>query len=89
MTITLKPEYEQVIEQAIQAGIIERADQVVEVGLDALRGCLEKRAASSAPMTAEEWKRKLHKWIASHSASTPLLSDEAISRESIYRDRGL
>ena len=89
MTITLRPEHEQVVDQAIQAGIIERADEVVEVGLEALRSRLESLAASGAPMTAEEWKRELHEWITSHSAATPLLSDEAISRESIYRDRGL
>ena len=89
MTITLRPEDEKVVDQAIQAGIIERAEEVVNVGLEVLRGCLESRAASGAPMTADEWKRELHEWIISHSTTTPLLSDEAISRESIYRDRGL
>jgi hypothetical protein len=36
----------------------------------------------------EEWGRQFHEWAESHSRrSTPLLSDEAISRESIYPDR--
>ena len=82
MTITLRPEHEQVIDQAIQAGLIERADEVVTVGLEALKIRLEARTVSAAPMTAEQWKRELHEWIISH-APTPLLSDEAISRESI------
>ena len=35
----------------------------------------------------EEWARRFHEWAESHDRTTPLLSDEAISRESIYPDR--
>ena len=35
----------------------------------------------------KEWARRFHEWAESHDRSTPLLSDEAISRESIYSDR--
>jgi len=35
----------------------------------------------------KEWARKFHEWAESHDRTTPLLSDEAISRESIYPDR--
>ena len=38
--------------------------------------------------TPEEWARALVEWSESHGRSTPLLSDEAISRESIYARRG-
>jgi hypothetical protein len=89
MTITLRPEDEQVIGQAIQAGIIERADEVVEVGLEALRARLEAKAASGERISADEWMRKFRAWAHSHPMDTPLLSDEAISRESIYGERGL
>ena len=89
MTITLTPEHEQVIDQAIHAGLINRADDVVEVGLEALKSRLKSRLADGAPMTAEQWKLELREWIHSHPATTPLLSDEAISRESIYGERGL
>jgi hypothetical protein len=34
-----------------------------------------------------EWARLFHEWAESHDRSTPLLSDLAISRESIYPDR--
>ena len=88
MIVTLRPEHEQIIDQAIRAGIIERPDEAVEVGLEALRSRLQSRIASSAPMTAEQWKRELHEWIGSHS-TTAVLSDEAMSRGSIYEDRGL
>lgn len=41
------------------------------------------------PATNEEWLREFHAWVHSHPTDTPLLSDEAISRDSIYRERGL
>jgi hypothetical protein len=38
--------------------------------------------------SAEEWSRAWHAWVDSHPANTPVLSDEAISRDSIYEGRG-
>jgi hypothetical protein len=38
--------------------------------------------------TAEEWSRAWAAWAESHPADTPLLSDEAISRDAIYEGRG-
>ena len=35
----------------------------------------------------KEWARVFHEWAESHDRTTPLLNDEAISRESIYPDR--
>jgi hypothetical protein len=35
----------------------------------------------------KEWGRQFHEWAESHDRTTPPLSDEAISRESIYPDR--
>ena len=35
----------------------------------------------------KEWARHFHEWAESHDRTTPLLSDEGISRESIYPDR--
>ena len=35
----------------------------------------------------KEWARQFHEWAESHDRTTPLLSDEAISREIIYPDR--
>jgi hypothetical protein len=34
-----------------------------------------------------EWMRQFRAWAESHDRTTPLLSDEAISRDSIYPDR--
>jgi len=35
----------------------------------------------------KEWARQFHEWAESHDRTTPFLSDEAISRESVYPDR--
>ena len=35
----------------------------------------------------KEWARQFHAWAESHDRTTPLLSDEAVSRDSIYPDR--
>ena len=32
----------------------------------------------------EEWARQFDAWVDSHDPNTPVLSDEAMSRESIY-----
>ena len=89
MTIQFQPEQARVIDEAIQAGLIGRADEAVEVGLDTLRSRLESRSASIRPASAEEWMGKFRAWAHSHPTTTPLLSDEAISRDSIYGERGL
>jgi hypothetical protein len=88
MTIQLKPEHEQLIGQAIRAGLIETAAEVVELGVETIRQRLEARNATDAP-PADEWMRKFRAWAHSHRTDTPLLSEQAIGRESIYRDRGL
>ena len=35
----------------------------------------------------KEWARRFHEWAEGHDRTTPLLSDEALSRESLYPDR--
>jgi len=88
MTIEFRPEQERVIDQAIAAGLIERAEEAVEVGLNTLRNRLHAQQASN-PLPPDEWMRKFRAWTHSFPTTTPLLSDKAISRESIYGDRGL
>ena len=34
----------------------------------------------------KEWARRFHEWAEGHDRTTPLLSDAAVSRESIYPD---
>ncbi len=89
MTIQLNPEQEQVIGQAIQAGLIANADDIVDVGIDAIRQRLQSRVEANAELNTEQWLQEFRDWVHSHSVTTPLLSDEAISRDSIYGVRGL
>ncbi|HKQ88004.1 MAG TPA: hypothetical protein VJS43_14705 [Candidatus Acidoferrales bacterium] len=88
MTVELKPEQERIIEKAIQAGLIRAAGDVVELGVEAIRQQLEALVVSGSAANADEWSRELHAWVNSHSTTAPLLSDDAISRESIYGGRG-
>src|ERR1035441_2143146 len=61
------------------------AAQAKGLSTDALvREALDRILAEGAPPA---WLLHLHAWVASHDRTTPLFSDEAISRESIYPDR--
>jgi hypothetical protein len=86
MTITPTPEQEQILVKAMEAGLIERAEDALNVGLETLQ---KRLPAAPAEETAEEWIARFHAWIHSHARQTVVLSDEAMSRESIYGDRGL
>ena len=89
MTLQLNPEQERVIGQATQAGLIHAADEVLDVGIETVRRRLEERSALRKPVDAAEWSREFHAWVQGHSTTTPLLSDEATGRDSIYGTRGL
>ena len=86
MTITPRPEREQLIAKAIQAGLIQSAEEALDIAVDTLR---DRLGTPAQPVPADEWMRKFRAWAHSHRADTPLLSDEAVSRESIYLERGL
>lgn len=89
MTIQLNPEQENLIGQAIRAGLIRAAGEVMDVGLETIRRRLAAEPASGTDMDAEQWSREFHAWTRGHPTTTPLLSEEAISRDSIYGTRGL
>ncbi len=83
MTITPSPEQEQILAEAIQAGLIHSPEDALNLGLETLRTRL---AVGRESETAEEWIARFHAWIDSHAGQTIVLSDEAMSRESIYGD---
>jgi len=88
MTIQLTPEQELVIGRAIRAGLIRSADDVVGVGVETIQRRLGERSASVDSANTQQWLEEFHTWVHSHPTTTPLLSDEAINRESIYGTRG-
>jgi hypothetical protein len=62
---------------------------VLAIGVEAIRQRLQSQAAPGAELHTEQWLREFKAWVHSHSTTTPLLSDEAVSRDSIYGTRGL
>jgi hypothetical protein len=89
VTIQLNPEQERIVEQAIRAGLIRTHNDVAEIGIASIRERLKADRSASNLQSAEEWSKKLAAWSESHSATTPLLPEEALDRESIYGSRGL
>jgi hypothetical protein len=57
MTIDLKPEDSRIINQAIQAGLIHRPDEVVEVGVETLRSRLEAHLPAGSLARQEAIRR--------------------------------
>ena len=89
MVIALNPEQEQVVGQAIEAGLIEKAEDAVELGVGTIRRRLEIETLRANQLSHEEWSKALFEFVNRDRPEAPLLSDEDISRESIYGDRGL
>lgn len=78
------------VQPDVASKIAARA-QARGVSVDAyLRSLIDEEptAKSQAALSPQEKVSLLRDWAASHSLDTPLLSDEAISRESIYGERG-
>ncbi len=71
----------------IQARARERGVSV-DVYLRELIDQKETESESNNGLSSQERVRLLREWASSHSTNTTLLSDDAISRESIYGDRG-
>ena len=84
VTLELKPEVEQRIVAEAKACGLSVENYILNV--------LEKETTnggSSFALTAtpEEWEKAFLKWVHTERPEHPPLSDEAISRESIYRER--
>jgi hypothetical protein len=86
--LNLPPEKEAKLVAAAQAKGLS-TDDLVREALDRIFADAPASAARSLQdeLTPEEWVRQFDAWVDSHDRTTPLLSDEAISRESIYPDR--
>src|ERR1017187_5069229 len=88
--LNLPPEKEARLIAAAQAKGLS-TDALVREALD--RILAEGPAPAGLPrslqdeLTPEGWVRQFDAWVDSHDRTTPLFSDEAISRESIYPDR--
>ena len=54
MTITLSPEHEQLISEAIRAGLIRTPDEAIDEALETLRQRLHARSARPTPAETAE-----------------------------------
>jgi hypothetical protein len=82
MTVTIELTDDQAAALQAQA---QRRGQTLEAWIaETLAAYVPKPPAITDP---EEWQRVFDEWINSHDPNTPVLSDEAMSRESIYPDR--
>ncbi|HXI25688.1 MAG TPA: hypothetical protein VNG71_17610 [Pyrinomonadaceae bacterium] len=95
MTVTLKPDLEEELAARAKAqGLTteEFVNRVLEkvIAAESLTTDSELDVNSERPFyetaTPEEWVKAFKDWI-NHFPPHPVLSDEAISRESIYRER--
>jgi hypothetical protein len=77
------------MEQAYLAEAQLRGVSLDKVVLEALAK-VQPSVAALNELSDEEWDKRFEQWTSRHAGSDlPLLSDEAISRESIYGERGL
>jgi len=84
VTLELKPEVEEHIKAEAKAQGLSVENYILNVlERDATNG--EANFALTA--TPEEWKKAFLEWVHTERPRHPTLSDEAISRESIYRER--
>lgn len=82
MTVTLKPDLEEELAARAKAEGVTTEEFVNRE--------LEKFVASQPPqeqLTPHERARRWLEWTEKHAVSGPPLSDYAISRESIYKER--
>jgi hypothetical protein len=76
------------VERAYLAEAQAKGVPIDELVRDVLLSLQPPPAPVVSELPPDEWLRKFRAWAHSHRTDIPLLSDEAISRESIYSDRG-
>ena len=84
MTIELKPEQARILEEALRQGRF----QSVEEAMDEAFHLIASPESAKRALSPAERAAAYRSWAESHPRNTPILSDEAISRETIYSDRG-
>ncbi|MFN2456316.1 MAG: hypothetical protein ABR577_19130 [Pyrinomonadaceae bacterium] len=88
LTIDMPPELESRLHQAAAREGVAAADYARMVLEERLLSAAQEELPFWATATKEEWLQAFNAWMDSHDPTLPLLSDEAISRESMYGERG-
>ena len=83
VTLHLPPEKEAAFRAQAQARGLSLEQWMLEVADQYVQPVSITHLQKTDP---KEWARHLDAWVDSHNPNTPVLSDEAMSRESIYPD---
>jgi hypothetical protein len=83
VTLTLPPEKEAAFRAQAQARGLSVEQWMLELADQSLQPASIAHLQKTDP---EEWARQFRAWADSHRPDIPVLSDEAMSRESIYPD---
>jgi hypothetical protein len=83
VTLNLSPEKEAAFTAQAQARGLSLEQWMLEVADQHVPPVSIAHLQKSNP---EEWARYFDAWVDGHNPNTPVLSDEAMSRESIYPD---
>jgi len=83
VTLHLPPEKEAAFEAQARARGLTLEQWMLELAEQSVQPVSIAHLQRTDP---EEWARQFDAWADSHDPDTPVLSDEAMSRESIYPD---
>ena len=83
VTLNLPPEKEAAFKAQAQARGLSLEQWMLEVADQYVQPVSIAHLQKTNP---KEWARYFDAWVDSHNPDTPVLSDEAMSRESIYPD---
>ena len=84
ITIELSPERETALKAQAQARGLTIEQWLLELAEQQMPPASIAHLQKTNP---QEWARHFDAWVDSHDPNTPVLSDEAMSRESIYPER--
>ncbi len=70
MTVTLRPEHERLVGEAISAGLIGTPDEVVDLGVETIRQRLESREVRARQQEIDAAAERLRKFGEKHRLTT-------------------
>ena len=83
VTLNLPPEKEAVFQEQARARGLSLEQWMLEIAEEQVQPASIAHLQKTDPA---EWARRFRAWADSHDPKIPVLSDEAMSRESIYPD---
>lgn len=89
MTIELKPEQARILEEALRQGRFHSVEEALDSAFQALAPGKDSEPGKARPaLSPSERAAAFRAWAENHPRNTPVLSDKAVSRETIYSHGG-